>query len=111
MTFKEAFKEFLKHIPKEWENTEIQVTGGGELIADHIAGKHTRVKVERCNHCGLCCVDFPGTHYGDDDEGRCNALVPEGDGWICSKWTERPKNCVADPEEGEIPLCSIRYDK
>jgi len=105
---KKAWENLIKHIPEPWKNTEIQLIGGGELIATHIQGTKDKIKTARCNHCGLCCVDFPTTIYGDDDEGKCNALqLNRNNEWICTVWNDRPVSCIADPMN--IGECSIRY--
>lgn len=85
---------------------------GRELIAFTDAdGDFLYVKTESCNYCGECCMDSPGTVYGDDDEGKCNKLKRFGDTWECTAGAEAPWNCLDDPNREEYPMCSIRYKK
>ena len=123
----------LKKLIAEYPERHIKVLGGRQLIAekkpdeDFIRGKRStndygrvfaekkphepfiRVKTAHCNYCGECCLGSPGTKWGEDEEGRCNALVKFGDIWECSAGADVPYRCLDDP--ADIPECCIRYRK
>ena len=90
---------------------QFMVLKGQELIA-YIKDGYLYEKIVSCSLCGSCCLDSPNiSHIGDDDEGKCNALVRYGDTWECGAGMEKPWRCLGDPNEGEYPDCSIRYKK
>lgn len=53
-------------------------------------------------------MDAPSTIFGNDDEGKCKALVKYGDTWECSAGMDKPYCCLGDPDG--IEACSITYD-
>jgi hypothetical protein len=82
-----------------------------ELVAYKEPRKEVRVKKERCNQCGECCLDTPDGHtpFGSDDENKCNALVKDGDRWLCTAGPRKPFRCLPDPNQKIYDGCSIRY--
>ena len=97
-------------IPDELKASNIRVLAGFSLIAQKAGHEDFWLfKTTLCNQCGECCMGFPPTPFGCDDEGKCNALIRNGDGWICSKWADRPFRCISDPID--IKSCSITYKK
>ena len=89
---------------------QFQAFKGRELIA-FIKDGYLYQKIESCNLCGECCMDEPNTVYGIDSEGKCNKLVQYGDTWECGAGSSAPFHCLGDPNEGDYPICSIRYKK
>ena len=100
----------LKKLIAEYPERHIKILGGRELIAEKKPHEpFIRVKTVHCNYCGACCHDFPSTVYGSDIEGRCRALVPQGDIWECGAGVEVPYNCLDDPSD--MPECCIKFRK
>ena len=98
----------LPDIDDKYEERAIRIMAGRELVAKKSPGdKYWLVKETSCNFCGECCLDFPGTIYGSDDEGKCNALVKNGKQWECSAGVQVPWTCLDDPHS--IDCCSITY--
>ena len=91
----------------------MRILNNGELIAfKKPEWDYWLVKATRCNNCGECCMGFPPTPFGCDDEGNCKMLIPRrGGGWKCKRFVDRPMRCVDDPvNRGELG-CSITYRK
>lgn len=88
---------------------ELFLISGKELVAFKRYGQPWSVKVERCNQCGECCLDFPPVVFGYDEEGKCNKLEREDGRWLCRAGSDTPKRCLADPFNIEELGCSIRY--
>jgi len=91
----------------------LQLVSNGELIAHkQPEWDYWLVKETHCNRCGECCMDFPPSPFGCDEEGKCNMLIPRrGGGWKCKKFNDRPMRCVGDPVNLEELGCSITYKK
>jgi hypothetical protein len=102
----------IKNLP-EWVNPKktLMLISGKELVAFKQANRPWKIKEQRCNQCGECCLDFPPAPFGHDDEGKCNMLQKQGDKWECRAGANTPKRCLADPDEKafEDLGCSIRY--
>ena len=97
-------------IPDELKASNIRVLAGFALIAQKKGDEDFwLVKETHCNYCGECCMNFPPTPFGCDEEGKCNALIKDADRWICSKWADRPFRCISDPID--VDYCSITYRK
>jgi hypothetical protein len=94
------------------DNTLI-ILADTELLGFKTPRKEWKFKQERCNQCGECCLDVPPNHtpYGADEEGKCNALVKEGEKRICTTGFMKPFACLADPLNIDEIGCSIRYYK
>jgi hypothetical protein len=92
-------------------NLTLMLLAGQELVAFKQPNRSLKVKRERCNRCGECCLDTPNKHtpFGSDDEDKCNALKRSGDQWICTAGARKPYRCLPDPNQEIYPGCSIRY--
>jgi hypothetical protein len=82
-----------------------------ELVAFKEPGKSIKIKKQRCNQCGECCLDTPDGHtpFGSDDENKCNALVKRGDKWFCTAGAKIPFRCLPDANKRAYSCCSIEY--
>lgn len=106
--FKEAVKTLIEELP-EWAKTrEITVLAGNELLVHRLPGAPIKIKSVRCNLCGSCCMDYPNSLFGVDDEGKCLKLKKFGDMWECTAGHFRPYNCLQDPLSD--PDCCIEYE-
>ena len=95
-------------IDDRFAERRILILSGTELVASKNSwDDFWEIKEESCNLCGECCMNEPGTFFGNDDEGKCNKLVQYGDTWECTAGDERPWRCLDDPKD--IPSCSIRH--
>ena len=100
----------LPEIDDSLKERRIRILAGVELVAQKNSGDDFwLVKTTSCDNCGECCMDFPPTPFGCDEEGKCNALVKYGNRWRCSKWADRPFRCLSDPID--VDCCSITYKK
>ena len=82
-----------------------------ELVATREYKKNWQIKKTRCVQCGECCMDVGNlTPFGGDDELKCNALVKEGDKWVCTAGADKPFRCLQDPLKSNNPDCSIEYE-
>lgn len=99
-------------VPDWVVNRRILILAGGECVAQKMPDDdHWNVKVDRCNHCGECCLDSPPTPYGLDDEGKCVKLVLERGVWECTAGLDKPLRCVLDPNLIEYGPCNITHRK
>jgi hypothetical protein len=90
------------------DGRQFQAFSGRELIAFVKGdGDTLYIKTTSCNYCGECCMESPSTIYGDDEEGKCKALVRTGDIWECGVGIEVPFRCLGDPKD--VDCCSITY--
>lgn len=89
----------------------LTLLAGQEVVAFKWPGEDWKIKVERCNQCGECCLDIPQNHtpFGADEEGRCNALKEEDGKLICTAGRNKPWCCLHDPLNIDELGCSIRY--
>lgn len=108
--FKEAVKQMILNLPDWAKNQQIMVLAGMELLVYYVPGDKIQIKKVRCNFCGDCCLDYPDTPYGVDDEGKCNKLEFDGDKWICLARFHKPYNCLHDPLKENVPDCNIEHD-
>jgi len=100
----------LPDIPDKYKERRIFIMAGTELAAfKHPNEDFWRIKETSCNLCGECCMDYPNSPYGNDDEGKCNKLVRYGDTWECGALDKRPWNCLGDPVNN--PHCCITHRK
>jgi hypothetical protein len=97
----------------EWAtnaNQHLKILSNQELVAFKEPGGDWEIKKTRCVQCGECCMDvFNLTPFGGDDEGKCNALVKEGDRWLCTAGADKPFRCLQDPLKANNPDCPIEY--
>ena len=95
-------------IDDKYAERKILILAGVELVAFKNPGDNfIYVKTTSCNKCGECCMDEPITHFGNDDEGKCNMLVQNGPEWECGAGDKRPWCCLDDPKG--YPTCSIKH--
>jgi len=104
--------KIILDIPDKFSNRRLILLAGVELVAKkEPTSDFWLLKETSCNLCGECCMDEPGTVFGNDDEGKCNKLVKYGDTWECSAGVDKPYNCLDDPGINDYPSCSITYKK
>lgn len=108
--FKEGLVMILQNLPDWAQDQEITLIAGLELLVHKMPGQPAEIKRVRCNYCGACCMDYPMTDYGIDDEGKCEKLEKEGDKWICRAGVKKPFNCLQDPLKSNDPDCVIEHD-
>ncbi len=111
---KKAIDDMIDLLP-DWvdEKEPFMLLNGKQLVFEKKPHKKARIKIETCNHCGECCLDFPAVPFGTDDEGKCNRLKKEGDRWMCTAGSNTPKKCLSDPDPRSMKElgCSIKYIK
>jgi hypothetical protein len=104
--------KFIVELPG-WvsKDSTLMLLADQELVAFKVPGGSLKIKKDRCNQCGECCLDTPDGHtpFGSDDEDKCNALVKDGDRWLCTAGPRKPFRCLPDPNPKIYPGCSIRY--
>ena len=96
----------------DWVETQrISILAGKELVASKVPDSKWKIKTERCNHCGECCLDAGDRRlpWGLDDEGKCNALIKEGNKWLCGAGLYMPYICLHDPSKKNFPSCNIEH--
>lgn len=104
-------------IPDDYKDQRLTlIAGNRELVATkNPIDDFWLVKIVRCNMCGECCLGggFSKHHpFPIDEEGHCSKLILKGrDKWRCGASFGVPFMCIADPPEGSVPTCSIRYKK
>lgn len=103
-------------VPEWARERKLTILAGVESLATKMPWEDFwLIKNDRCAMCGQCCMMFKPdtmqTPYGIDDEGKCKALIREGDKWECGARIRRPYNCLADPSLDEVPECSITHHK
>jgi hypothetical protein len=109
--FKKAVKTMILNLPDWAQDQEISLTAGMELLIHYIPGKPIEVKRVRCNFCGDCCMDYPNSPYGNDDEGKCLKLRRNVHGqWKCDSKFDKPYRCLQDPQKVNSPDCIIEHD-
>jgi len=88
----------------EWTKERHQYRFAGiELAAYKHAGGKWRVKIGRCNLCGLCCENQPGSELLPvDKHGTCVYLKTVGTEKICDLGSERPFNCSIGIGRGRV---------
>lgn len=100
----------LPDIEDKYNTANIRILAGNQLVASkHHTEDFWLVKETECNNCGECCMGFPPTPFGCDEEGKCNALVKSGNVWRCARWADKPFRCLSDPTD--VECCSITYEK
>ena len=98
-------------IPDWAKERRILIIAGCELAAMKLPHEDFwKIKQQRCDLCGECCLDNPPTPYGVDDEGKCNKLRKDGNQWICLAGSGRTVACLKDPPES-YEACRITYQK
>lgn len=102
----------------DWAKKEnLYLVSRTELVAFKMASdKKWKVKIERCNKCGKCCMVHPkeGSYFSTKADGSCIHLVEDGGNKICELGMEKPMACVVgEPEGAEYKRfeCSIKYKK
>lgn len=102
-------KKSTFEVPEWAAERRILILAGVELLAEKVPWEPWKVKVDRCNFCGQCCMEFKPnsdqTPFGVDDEGKCKALIKDRGDWVCSVMNRKPYMCLHDPIN--LPECSI----
>ena len=103
-------------IPDWAEDKHIYIMAGIELIAYKYVNQEWKIKITRCNQCGLCCrgmnpddENFPEVN----EKGTCIYLKKDGkDKEVCSLGINRPFKCCIGRGRDILPdnLCSEEYD-
>jgi len=101
-------------LPDWVDERNIRIFAGIELVAHKMHNEEVwKVKDERCNMCGLCCMKFREGrfHYFPVVDGCCIHLKPDGpDRNICDIALHRPFPCGGDPKDMiEKGTCVITY--
>lgn len=103
----------LPDIPDKYAKSELWILSGQQLIARKYPWDKTwRVKKDECNRCGECCMGEPHSRisvFKNDEEGKCEMLVRNGDMWECGANQDKPYKCLGDPDF--VDCCSITYDE
>jgi len=109
--FKKAVKDMILNLPDWAQDQEISLIAGLEMLVHRVPGNPIEIKRVRCNFCGDCCLDYPHSPYGNDDEGKCNMLERNAHGqWKCQAKFDRPFRCLQDPLKANSPDCTIEHD-
>lgn len=102
--------EFKVELP-DWVNPKLtlMLLAGQELVAFKHPSGDIKIKKTRCNNCGECCLFIMdgSTPFGNDDEGKCNALEKRDGSWHCTAGPNKPFRCLFDPPGHDG--CSIEY--
>lgn len=95
-------------IPSWALERRLLLLAGVELVAAKEPWGHWEVKATRCQRCGQCCMTYPDSPWGVDEEGKCLMLEKQPDGtWDCKAGTQKPYLCLGDPLKKNTPECSI----
>lgn len=108
---KKAIKDVIRYLPPWARDQQISIIAGMEMLVEYYPGQKIKLKTERCIKCGGCCMTFPGTVFGQDEEGKCKMLVKEGDLWICDAKYDKSFRCLQDPNKINDPDCAIQHDE
>lgn len=109
MAGKRTFNQVMQNLPDWAKERRIMILAGTELLAVKLPWSNWKVKKIRCDNCGHCCMTYPSTPWGVDNEGKCLKLEKQGDKWICTAGIQKPYNCLQDPNsESE---CCIEYEE
>lgn len=95
-------------IPKWAEERDIVVLAGMELLAIRKYGQPLKVKVVRCQRCGICCMNMTVPEWVGES-GWCKYLSKEGDIFSCELRFNKPYSCLMDPVN--VPECAVRLSK
>jgi hypothetical protein len=110
--FKKAVEKMLALLPDWAQGKSIKLIANQELVFRQDPDEPLKIKIERCNYCGQCCLEVPDNYlqFGTNGEGRCNKLTDDGK---CSAGHQKPFACIDDPPESEFEDldCCIRYEK
>lgn len=110
ITIEENGKSVSFNMPEWALERRLILLAGVELVAEKHPESGWKIKTERCNLCGQCCMTLKPnsptqTPYGVDDEGKCKGLVLDHGLWYCKAGSLRPYACLRDPIDE--PGCSI----
>jgi len=101
-------------IPDWATKHRILIISGSECVAQKLPHQNFwMVKETRCNQCGECCLDYPSTPFGVDDEGKCLKLKLEDGKCIClMEGSDKPIRCIIDPNLRQgYEYCSMTHKR
>lgn len=96
---------------EQFEDRNIRVFAGIDLIAEKLRGDKWKIKTRRCSMCGKCCMDLKEDHPFPVIDGQCVYLVnPPGYGnkWICGLGVNRPHGCAIGTPNADY--CTVKYE-
>ena len=99
-------KKMTFMIRDEYEDTDLYLFSGSELIARKRRGEPTMVKLRSCNMCGQCCLKVGNGHPFRAGDGSCSMLVEEGGRLVCKLGPMRPQQC-AQSEPWDRDYCCV----
>jgi len=90
------------------EKRDIYILAGIEEIAHKPHGKRWRVKTNRCNMCGKCCMDVPDNWVHGKVGNNCQHLTHIANEYRCGLLGNRPFGCCIG-DNAEEPYCSVKW--